>query len=285
MYEGVPGYVDSSLGQQTQSKMSGFQKFAKGVSAISPLIGTGLDVLGGIAQFFVNRKQNRDDRRFQQEMYDKANVYNSPKAQMARLSAAGLNPNLAYGSINKTADVMTPMQQRSLPVPSFGTMLNSSVSQIADLTQKRLQNDLTEVQTVNALQAGKNLFTQGENLKYDSQIKASLAGRGSMSEAQELELYGTTVEYRKQKLMELELNNFEQKLKNSFLPQQQQMQVRESWSRLKMIQSTMGLQAVDKALKQEALKLRKDGIEVNDSFILRFFSEYLGDLKTIANPK
>lgn len=41
-----------------------------------------------------------EERKWQEEMWNKANEYNSPAAQMARMKQAGLNANLMYGSIS-----------------------------------------------------------------------------------------------------------------------------------------------------------------------------------------
>ena len=41
-----------------------------------------------------------EERKFQEEMWNKSNEYNSPAAQMARMKQAGLNANLMYGSIS-----------------------------------------------------------------------------------------------------------------------------------------------------------------------------------------
>jgi len=43
-------------------------------------------------------KENQKARDFQLEMWNRANEYNLPSAQMARLQEAGLNPNLVYGN-------------------------------------------------------------------------------------------------------------------------------------------------------------------------------------------
>lgn len=77
---------------------------ALGVVA-APFTG-GLSLAGGYL-YDVNKQQNEAnkkaiDRANAYDMYtwDLANQYNDPKAQMQRLAAAGLNPNLVYGSGN-----------------------------------------------------------------------------------------------------------------------------------------------------------------------------------------
>lgn len=72
-------------------------------------VGFGLDMAKFSFQQAANAQANKKNREWQEEMYNKQrrdsladwnmqNEYNSPGAQMARLKAAGLNPNLVYGN-------------------------------------------------------------------------------------------------------------------------------------------------------------------------------------------
>lgn len=70
----------------------------------------GLSLVGGY-MYDTNKQQNKAnqkavDRANAYDMYtwDLANQYNDPKSQMERLKAAGLNPNLVYGSGNVTGN-------------------------------------------------------------------------------------------------------------------------------------------------------------------------------------
>lgn len=89
-----------------------------------------LELGSGIAETGVNAllqgATNRQNRAFAREMYHRQrqdalsdwwrqNMYNSPGAQMRRLKAAGLNPNLVYGS---GAEAMSGQQPRSSSAPS-----------------------------------------------------------------------------------------------------------------------------------------------------------------------
>lgn len=89
-----------------------------------------MDDLTGALNMFNNSLMNavnvafasqtrRQDRKFTREMFDKQtqvarenwqmmNEYNSPSAQMERLEAAGLNPNLVYGSGGVTGTTSLP---------------------------------------------------------------------------------------------------------------------------------------------------------------------------------
>lgn len=55
-----------------------------------------------LAEYYANWNKQENELAFQRDlqMMDKYNAYNAPAAQMERLTAAGLNPNLVYGSGN-----------------------------------------------------------------------------------------------------------------------------------------------------------------------------------------
>lgn len=55
-------------------------------------------VVNGLVDNLFYRRNLKLQTDAQKELIDYQNEYNSPSAQMARLSAAGLNPNLVYGS-------------------------------------------------------------------------------------------------------------------------------------------------------------------------------------------
>lgn len=74
-----------------------------------PAAAAALPIVGGIFNAVQTSIQNKKTREWQEKMYGvqrndalsdwrMQNQYNSPEAQMARLKAAGLNPNLVYGN-------------------------------------------------------------------------------------------------------------------------------------------------------------------------------------------
>ena len=92
--------------------------------------------LGGIAGVIGGLIMNRSNRRFAKQQADtawqreleqwhRANEYNSPKAQMARLKAAGLNPNMVYGTgtqASGTAASSAPSAQTAKHQAQFPTI-------------------------------------------------------------------------------------------------------------------------------------------------------------------
>ncbi|WGL30890.1 DNA pilot protein [Dipodfec virus UOA04_Rod_495] len=75
---------------------------------------------------------NRD---FQKQMWNASNVYNDPSAQVSRLSAAGLNPALAYGGSMATASPTSGSAASAPGAPQVDMLSGKSLmaAQIANL--------------------------------------------------------------------------------------------------------------------------------------------------------
>lgn len=69
-----------------------------GTKIVSGLMGSGLDMLANQMSFGQSKKLMDYQYQLQQQAIDKMNQYNSPVQQIERLKAAGLSPNLVYGS-------------------------------------------------------------------------------------------------------------------------------------------------------------------------------------------
>ena len=107
-----------------------------------PLITAGSGIVSQLIQNRMNKNMANYTYSKDIAMWEKANEYNSPKNQMMRLSAAGLNPNLAYqhastGNATATMPKYTP-PDRSFKVPDTLQILN----QFQDFALKTKQLDL-----------------------------------------------------------------------------------------------------------------------------------------------
>ncbi len=115
------------------------------------------DLVGSFISAEVNRRQQ--ERAFQQQkelqsdaqgyntlMFNMANAYNSPSAQMARFKAAGLNPNLMYGQMNNGLAAPT-ISAGSAPSPA--QMQAPSMMETAQLGLLEAQKDNIEADTAN----------------------------------------------------------------------------------------------------------------------------------------
>lgn len=80
------------------------------------------------------------------EMWNRANEYNSPSAQMARYTAAGLNPNLIYGSGTASAgNTATSLPKYQAPTVKYDykpeVNLPMMLSMFQDFNIKQAQTD------------------------------------------------------------------------------------------------------------------------------------------------
>lgn len=135
----------------------GFEQFMQFGSGASGVAGAGMSILGGIGSFLQGRKNRKLARQLQQqqldwqraenerafqrnvEMWNMQNAYNSPSEQMKRLVEAGLNPNLAYGSLGDANATSAP-SYNAASVPSvsdaaFTNPYDSLSASGASLTQ------------------------------------------------------------------------------------------------------------------------------------------------------
>lgn len=131
------------------------------------LLGTlagGIPVIGNLAQGMINyftqarntektNKANREMAEYQYskdvEMWNRANEYNSPQAQMQRLKEAGLNPHMVYGGGSATTQAATLPKYQA---PSMNYRydppvdLPSTIQQFQDIQIKNAQIDNLKAQ-------------------------------------------------------------------------------------------------------------------------------------------
>jgi len=134
-------------------------------NAIASTIGT----LGSLIQGNQNRQQqrwniektNQANRELAEygyskdlEMWERANEYNAPSAQMQRLKAAGLNPNMVYGSGGATTQAAT-LPKYNVPKQDYRGMqpnqtignLATALSMYTDFRQRTANIDRTREET------------------------------------------------------------------------------------------------------------------------------------------
>lgn len=152
------------------------------IETIAPaLASAGASVAGNIIQ---NHQQNARDaaaRRFQIDMFNRSNAYNSPSAVMARMKQAGLNPNLMTG--------LAPSPAASVPSASSGSRsasfddvapnLISALSASQQIKSQQLADRLSEEKT-NA---------EIENINADTAEKQARTPTISSSENRAQELF------------------------------------------------------------------------------------------------
>lgn len=144
------------------------------------IIGAAVQTMGNYAvQAASNKRQYKNQmkamaqqQQYNKELWDYQNAYNTPQAQMERLKAAGLNPNLIYGNGNASAGNAGPITPTEVPSRKAAT------AEIPDLFMRRLivrqmdaQYAATVQNTAVARQRGALMEIQGslQNLKFMSE--------------------------------------------------------------------------------------------------------------------
>lgn len=142
---------------------------------IAGLAGAGASLVGGL----VNNAwaDARTDKQFKQmnEMQDKMNAYNAPVAQMARLRAAGLNPNLVYangGAVMQSAVGNAPQPAHTTPIDTQGVlqMVQTIVGGMLEKDKIQAQKDMQSEQ----ITANKDLQT--EKITADKDMQSTQIG-------------------------------------------------------------------------------------------------------------
>lgn len=94
------------------------------------------------------------------EMWNRGNEYNSPEAQQLRLSKAGLNPNLVYGSGTVTGNTTGQLPRYNAPTADYqykpdtsalalGPSLAQGLGTFQDIRMQQNQSDLMKAQQKN----------------------------------------------------------------------------------------------------------------------------------------
>lgn len=133
------------------SQMYQPQQYGDSPSPFSGLGGLVGGAISGVANLFgakKRREQAEKNIRMQQEwasneaakeradalrMWKMSNAYNTPTEQMARLEAAGLNPNMVYGSGNAAGITSKPSQSyKRAQTPDFMAMPPPAIAELSD---------------------------------------------------------------------------------------------------------------------------------------------------------
>lgn len=264
------------------------------------LIGNKQQNAGNFKQRKWAREQNEKAYAYQTEMWDKTNAYNSPVEQMKRLKAAGINPNLIYGSGSESGGITSPMSapnQQSYVNPNQGINIGESVARVYDTTSKALSNDLTKIQI--AAEAQRIAESQVRSAKMGgvdtqkgyqeinestSRIEAQQAGTVRTKVGTEADLQQLTQAYRLQDisaqsateaLRSQQLGNERDFINNSTLSDKNKLAMKEAVARIKEAGSRNGSRGVQQQLDKEKLDMRKKGVETSDPIWARVSHQVL----------
>lgn len=165
-----------------------------GAAAITALITAGKAGADMIAQGLQNRKNRKlAEYSYGKDIaqYNRANEYNTPQAQMERLKAAGLNPNLVYGTgtvAGNTAQSTSPKYQApTLNIKAPNTQPLETLGAYQNLEIQKAQTDNIRANTE---------YTRNKTANED--IKALLFGIDYESKQIDLELQKGSAPYQAQ---------------------------------------------------------------------------------------
>lgn len=124
------------------------------IGGLASLGGSALTQALGMSNAKLSYRQTRDlmalQNQYTRENWQMENNYNSPKAQMARLKAAGLNPNLVYGSgaagvsgLSGSMDSPSSPSSPVAPTPDFSSVVGDAVNAAVGMANAEKANSDT----------------------------------------------------------------------------------------------------------------------------------------------
>lgn len=220
------------------------------------IIAGGLALAGSAAQTWQTGRQNKKSRKFQEKMFHETNKYNAPKAQMARLAEAGLNPNLVYGgSSGGTAGTATQPAKPDFNTPEYGSIGQAAGDSVMNYyNAKSIQAGID----VNEQRAD-NLRQDTINKAIDSVNKTIQAHSGKLEYSKKARLFNTAIQLEQKRLEGLGIQNEYTAGKNN-------REERITQETIKKLRSQTRGQNYDNVVKKLEAELAKQGVRPNDPF-------------------
>lgn len=235
------------------------------------VLGQGANIVSTAMTNQANERMQQQQNAWNLEQWHRNNEYNSPAAQLQRMKAAGLNPDLMYGqNASGAAGNASSPATGTNPIPKQPFMLDPTMSaQIRALNAKAysdemngngqdLQNEvfsktglqqalknlgLTDAEIQEKVAQAEELHTRVDDMKkkwdlLDIQKQEAMANiQKTLEETKKITLEQATEEQACNLIVaQLEgqqLNNEQQKIINHYLPQQQQAELARKWSEAK----------------------------------------------------
>lgn len=189
------------------------------IGAIGKQLLQGLPIVGGLIQGNINAKiarentdktiaANRELAKYQYdrdlEMWEKGNIYNSPLAQMDRLKAAGLNPNMVYGSGSAAGMSAGTLPKFNAPTQSYNYIPPVDIPQIIGMFQDFQLKNAQMRNMDQALQLGDVKWSILRNQEVEGKSKIEIAKMNELLRRQDFEqkgqLFPSQLDFAKGKL-------------------------------------------------------------------------------------
>ena len=194
---------------------------------------------------------NKQNRKFQLEMWNRTNAYNTPLAQRKRMEAAGFNPNMLYGH----GTVANTAQQGNVPdgtapsVGDFGSQYIAAKNLGANLELKKEQSAVSRITAANMVEQGKGYaldnYTKGINaanlLKEGTQKDQAIAkadldlARYTDFQEENLRLLKVGNDYTESKTAGQDISNQIGQLNLDWLPREKQRAAQKDFAQINNI--------------------------------------------------
>lgn len=246
---------------------------------MGPLIGAAL--IGGASNIVGNigagARQKAADKR-NVKFWKMQNEYNKPSAQMERLKAAGLNPNMIYGTSPTAAlgnaDGIAPSKPADFQNPI------EDISRYQNFAKQNVQTDNLRVQ--------KELLMDKITLQnVEIGIRGMEAGLTGLELDKAKELYTTNVQFRQEMLKGLQQETTGKSLDNKLKDQTLKPKITKVLNEAKLAIESLEGQKLTNELRKLEIELKRLGTE-NSGVIMRMLSRQINsgepiDLSKIIN--
>lgn len=226
------------------------------IGAISQNFNTSESIAANKQEQQANRDYNLNLAKMQnqwnREQWEREADYNSPAAYRARLAAAGMNPDLAYGNVNGTAPASPGMTsgEPSSPVDYSAIAgkqtIGSAVSQALANEQAQANIALTQAQKNKTDEEAGKASEETKGVRIDNLTRGASNTLEIQLKQGVIKLNDSVKQLNEQSKKNLQQMLENLKLESNNLAEQWQV-IRETWSNLR----------VDRALKMIDLKFRE----------------------------
>jgi len=261
--------------------------------------------IGSMAQSSLNKK-TRDwnehmygvQRKDALDDWNRQNDYNSPAAQMARLKAGNLNPNLVYGSGNATPSASSVRQSEvatwnphAPDYSAIGGAVSNGISTYYDVRLKTAQLDNMKAQNNAIVQKAAldtattaKFMADTAKTEFDTMMAKSLKDTslsvaqeglrklqiGNEAELQSMDRQNALASSSLQEAATRILNNRLEGLKTQAQTDATRAQIRETEQRIQNLQT-------DNRVKQLDENMKKAGIQPSDNLFMRTLQKLLSE--------
>lgn len=246
---------------------------AAAIAAGASLAGTAASVANTRSLNQMSRRSMFDQRQWALEDWYRQTEYDSPKAQMERLRAAGLNPNLVYGSgVNQSSPTIRPTDTPKYQPADFSGIGRAAVEGIQAYQDMRINDQ--QVQNLEAARA---------KMELDAALRAVEITGKNLDNAKSLATFNTAVETADEQLRNLKTTTdikVSKEVRDAamFAPNLQ-----EAFERVANLSVNRDVAKAQLAnlrktgvLQQMEINMRKLGLSYNDSVILRVLAQFAG---------